>query len=93
MTRKPVPAAFKAGHREGLEAMRDLLAMHMEDSPPTVVAQIAARLQAVAKELAEMESPKETSTSDDLAKRREARRSAVAETPPAAAGGRKQRRK
>lgn len=90
---KSIKAAFDESHRAGLVAMRDLLAKHMEDAPATVVAQVAARLQAVARELSEMSEGREVLTSDDLAERRKARRSAVADVVPAAEGGGKQRRK
>lgn len=67
-----VLAAAKAGHRQGLEAMRDKLAAAMDLAEPAVVAQVAGRLQAVLKELAEMHEP-EASALDDLAARRAGR--------------------
>jgi hypothetical protein len=64
--------AVKAGHREALEAMRDKLAADMELAEPAVVAQIAGRLQAVLKELAELGGTEEVSPLDTIAARRAA---------------------
>lgn len=78
--------------RRALIAMRDVLAQHLLTAESSVVAQVAARLQAVVKRLAELDdTTTEVSTSDEIARRREARRSAakVVETP--AAGGGKRR--
>jgi hypothetical protein len=68
--------AIKAGHRQALEAMRDKLASDMELAEPAVVAQIAGRLQAVLKELAELEVPEAVSPSDEIAARLARRRAA-----------------
>jgi hypothetical protein len=70
--------AIKAGHRQALEAMRDKLAGDMELAEPAVVAQIAGRLQAVLKELAELEVPEAVSASDEIAARLARRRAAAA---------------
>jgi hypothetical protein len=75
--------AVKAGHREALEAMRDKLAADMELAEPAVVAQIAGRLQAVLKELADLEVPTEVSPSDELAARLARRRAEAATRSPA----------
>jgi hypothetical protein len=66
-----------------LEAMRDKLAADMDVAPPTVTAQLAARLQAVLAELAEIAAPRKASSLDELDDRRKARLSAagVAEAP------------
>jgi hypothetical protein len=79
--------AAEKGHREGLEAMRDKLAEAMDLAEPSVVAQVAARLQAVLKELAEMDAavPK-GSTVDEIAQRRSDR---LAKTSEATSSGRR----
>lgn len=66
-----------------LEAMRDKLAADMDVAPPTVTAQLAARLQAVLAELAEIAAPQKVSSLDELDKRRTAKLAAagVAPTP------------
>jgi hypothetical protein len=72
--------------RRALEAMRDALAAHMEQADSNVVAQVAARLQAVVKRLAELGSqPTEGSATDEIARKRAARR-AAAQVAQAAAG-------
>lgn len=75
--------AVRKGRVAGLEAMRDKLAADMDDASPQVVAQIAARLQAVLLELAELQEPEGVSAFDDLARRREARISAADGAAPA----------
>lgn len=76
----------RSGHREGLEAMRDKLAADMDAAEPSVVAQIAGRLQAVLKELAEMGGESKGSTIDEIAKRRQNR---LAKTDTSTASGRR----
>jgi hypothetical protein len=61
----------------------------MDDAGPQVVAQIAARLQAVLLELAELQEPEGVSAFDDLARRREAR---IAESDNTASARRRTRR-
>jgi hypothetical protein len=70
----------------GLRAMRDKLAADMDAAEPQVVAQVAARLQAVLKELDDLDSPVEVDAFDDLARRREARLSATVDAAPARRG-------
>jgi hypothetical protein len=78
MPRAKAPATVRAevtkGHREGLVAMRDKLAAAMDEAEPSVIAQVAARLQAVLKELSELDAaaPPEVSSVDDLLGRRRA---------------------
>jgi len=79
-----IAAVAATGNRVAtLEAMRAKLAADMDEAPATVVAQIAARLQAVLAELDELATPTKASTLDDLEKRR-ADRLATAEpaAPP-----------
>jgi hypothetical protein len=64
-----------------LRAMRDRLALAMDEAEASVVAQVAARLQAVLKELDELAEPLEVSPLDDLARRREARESGADDAP------------
>jgi hypothetical protein len=59
--------------RMALEAMRDKLADSMAKADPNVIAQIAARLQAVLTELAALPAVERTEV-DDLIERRKARR-------------------
>lgn len=63
-------AAADGSEVEALKAMRDHLAVAMDDAPPTVVAQIAARLQAVLARISELEPAGEVTLSDALAERR-----------------------
>jgi succinate dehydrogenase/fumarate reductase flavoprotein subunit len=81
--------AVREGRIAGLEAMRDKLATDMDDANPQVVAQIAARLQAVMSELAELQEPEGVSAFDDLARRRKDR---IAATDDAASTRRRTRR-
>jgi len=76
MPRKPVaPSApltlaeiAKAGDRRAtLEAMRDQLARQMAEADTNVVAQIAARLQAILNDIAAIPDESERSIADDLA--------------------------
>lgn len=79
-----IAAVASTGDRVAtLEAMRDKLAADMDAAPPTVTAQLAARLQAVLAELAEIAAPKKVSSLDELDARRAARLAAagVAEAP------------
>jgi len=66
--------------RRALEAMRHLLAERMLVADSNVVAQVAARLQAVVARLAELdliELSGEVSASDEIAGKRAARRAAA----------------
>jgi hypothetical protein len=69
--------AVRSSHIAGLEALRDKLAVDMELAEPSVVAQIAGRLQAVMTELEAVRkaTPDEGSGLDELARRRAARQS------------------
>ncbi len=68
---------IKSGdHRRALVALRDALADHLEASEPNVVAQIAARLQAVLAELAALPSVVVLSRTDELRARRARRKNA-----------------
>lgn len=79
--------AAATGHVEGLRAMRDKLAEAMDLAEPSVVAQVAARLQAVLKELAELDADQpKGSTVDEIAKRREDR---LAKTSTSTSSGRR----
>jgi hypothetical protein len=84
-----IAEAVTKGRVAGLQAMRDKLARDMDEAPPQVVAQVAARLQAVLKELAEIDAPQEVSKLDDLSRRREARLTGTDDAAPA--GGRRKR--
>lgn len=61
------------GFREGLIAMRDKLAADMDLAEPSVVAQVAGRLQAVLKELDGLSGEVKGSDVDEIAKRRQNR--------------------
>lgn len=61
-------------HRAALEALRDKLAVAMEAAPPYAVAPLAARLQAVLSDLADLSTDAEPNPLDLLAARRRARR-------------------
>jgi hypothetical protein len=66
--------ALKSGdHRVALEALRDTLADALMEADPNVIAQVAARLQAVLTELAALPAVERTEV-DDLIERRKARR-------------------
>jgi hypothetical protein len=67
-----IAAAAKQGHLDGLQAMRDKLAVDMDAAEPAVVAQISGRLQAVMDRIAELEAaaPVEVSKVDELASKR-----------------------
>lgn len=79
--------AARLGNRRGLlEAMRDVLASKMAIADSMVIAQIAGRLQAIAKELDELPLDAEASISDDLAARRKTRRTKAAADSGAAGG-------
>jgi len=90
MVRPPrsVAEAARESQRAGLEAMRDKLAEAMDLADPAVVAQIAGRLQAVLKELAELPEV-ERSALDDLTAKRAARVAGADVGAPAARGARK----
>lgn len=96
--RKPKPFDFRAevgsgDERRALEAMRSKLAEAMELAEPSVIAQVAARLQAVVARIAELDdaAEPEVSPTDDIARKRAARR-AAAQVGEAAAGGGVKRR-
>jgi hypothetical protein len=84
-----LPEAVKAGHRQALEAMRDKLAADMAIAEPAVVAQIAGRLQAVLRELADL-GDAEVNPLDDLAHRRARRESDSDAAAPARRPARRQ---
>ncbi len=87
---KTVAEAVRASHRAGLEAIRDKLAADLDAAEPAVSAQIAGRLQAVLKELADMDTGEEVNPLDELANRRTRRESGADAAAPA---GRQRRRK
>lgn len=64
--------------RRALEAMRDALADHMATAESSVVAQIAARLQAVLDAIDALPTESGTSRVDELRRQREARKSKAA---------------
>lgn len=76
----------RLGQQQGLEAMRDKLAEAMDLAEPSVVAQIAGRLQAVLKELDGMGGEVKGSTVDEIANRRANR---LADTSASTASGRR----
>lgn len=79
---------IKSGDRRlALEAMRDRLADSFADASPMVIAQVAGRLQAVLKELAELPVTKAVSKSDELASRRKARRATAGLSAPSGGEG------
>jgi hypothetical protein len=79
-----VTAAVKAqDHPGALQAMALHLSIAMAASEPNVVAQIAARLQAVLAELHAMSAPKAVSGLDEIAKRRADRLAKAALPEPA----------
>ena len=87
ITHRSIKEAAAMGHRDGLVAMRDKLAEAMDLAEPSVVAQVAARLQSVLKELADMdEAVPKGSTVDEIASRREDR---LAKTGASTASGRR----
>jgi hypothetical protein len=69
--------SVRESHIAGLEALRDKLAADMELAEPSVVAQIAGRLQAVMTELEAVRkaTPTQGSGLDELEQRRAARKS------------------
>jgi hypothetical protein len=75
-------ACASGDQRAALEAMRAKLATAMDEAPPAVVAQVAARLQAVLAELAGLPVEDAGSVSDDLAERRAGRRAKAAMDGP-----------
>ena len=83
-----IAAAAAKGHLDGLRAMRGKLAADMDRAGPSVVAQIAGRLQAVLDRIAELEAaaPPEVSKVDELASRRE---SGVAASDSRSSSGRR----
>jgi len=76
-------AAVSGDRRKTLEAMRDKLAVDMDDAPAAVVAQIAGRLSAVLVELEELGAAKEVSSLDELDQRRSDRLAAAELSAPA----------
>ena len=84
-----ITAAAATGDRQAtLIAMRDKLAADMDEAPPAVVAQIAARLQSVLSELDGLAVPGERDLADELKQRRLDR---IAATTSAASAKRKTR--
>lgn len=86
-----IEAAASGDRRAALEAMRDQLARQMTEADTNVVAQIAARLQAVLKDLDELPVGDEVSFTDELAHRR-ADRLAEADVAPPPGRAHQQRR-
>lgn len=72
-----------------LIAMRDKLAGDMDDAPPAVVAQIAARLQLVLTDIAGLPVVGKVSKLDELEQRRKDRLAAAASVEPAPRKARK----
>jgi len=69
-----VLAAAQSGDElAALEAMRDHLAAAMDEAPPTVVAQVASRLQAVLERISELRPAGKVTLEDALAERRRRR--------------------
>jgi hypothetical protein len=62
--------AATGDRRATLVAMRDKLAADMDEAPPAVVAQIAARLQSVLNEIDGIAAEGEIDLADQLAQRR-----------------------
>lgn len=97
MARKTAPkptlidAAASGDRRAVLEAMRDQLARQMTEADTNVVAQIAARLQAVLKDLDELPNGDEVSFTDELAHRRSDRLAAANVEPPASRASQQRR--
>ena len=99
-SRKRAPAKPKSlrvevasgDQRRALEALRDRLASEIDradEKGVAVLAQIAAQLRAVLKELAGLPEAKAVSKADELAARRKARRAKAATSASAAGEGRK----
>jgi hypothetical protein len=66
---------LKSGdHRRALTALRDILADQIALCEPSVVAQVAARLQSVLAELAALPTESKLSTVDQLRAKRDSRR-------------------
>jgi hypothetical protein len=81
---------LKAGNlRASLEALRDRLALAMEEASSGVQPQIAAQLRGVLKDLDALPDGKKVTTADDLRNRREARRSQAAAVALASGDGHK----
>jgi hypothetical protein len=70
---KIAEAASTGSRRTTLEAMREKLAVDMDEAPPAVVAQIAGRLSAVLAEIESLPEEGEVSKFDEIANRRTAR--------------------
>ena len=69
----PLAEITSGDHRKALIAMRDKLAADFVAAPPNVVAQVAARLQAVLEALAALPAEKpEKSTAEKMRERWEA---------------------
>lgn len=66
-------AASTGDELVALEAMRAKLAVAMDEASPQVVAQVAARLQAVLERITELRPPVKESLTDVLAERRKLR--------------------
>lgn len=76
-------AAASGDRRAALVAMRNKLAHDMDDAPPAVVAQIAARLQSVLAELDGLAVSGERDLADELKQRRLDRIAASKSAAPA----------
>lgn len=63
-------AAQSGSEVEALVAMRDKLATAMDEAPPTVVAQIAARLESVLARISELRPARKETLTDVLAEKR-----------------------
>jgi hypothetical protein len=84
-----VDVVAEGDRRASLEAVRDRLAAAMGQAEPNVIAQIAGRLQAVMREIADLPVAEKVSKADELAARRKARRAAAARGTSAAGKGNK----
>ena len=85
--------AARRSHIDALEAMRDKLAADMDSAEPNVVAQIAARLQAVLTELESVRKaqPSKGSRIDELQRKRADRAGAGVPTSQRRASPRRNR--
>ena len=76
-------AAQSGDEVAALEAMRDKLAADMDAAAPSVVAQVAARLESVLKRLGELQPSGKVTISDALAERRQLRDGRAESAAPA----------
>jgi hypothetical protein len=87
VTDESLVTVVRSGDRRlSLEKMRDALAQSLEAAEGKEVAVISKELREVMKELEQIPTGKEVSTSDELAKRREGRIAKAAAAERAAAG-------